>query len=925
MSGFPLTVQLILLFVSSFAVPPAATLVSLKTQNPPVPVSQTMREDLERAAALAKQGDIAGAIKLYETAAARARSEHSPVQEAQALNAIGRLLSLGARYEEARQYLERALSLAESAGDYALAAWTANSLGSVAHSLGSANEERTWFERSIKFANMAGDMRLKARAQLSMAHSVTEAEDLGAQVAEIARTLGDKDLEALALHKWADGLFVAGDYAAAMEKLKSSAELYRELSNNFDLARVYTGMGRLNRMHGRPDAAIPFYEDALRLQKQVGDKEGTIQSLNAMAVAYGILGNERRKRELYEQAYALALTTHSPRIIDFIRANFIGSLMNAGEFPRAAELLEEVIRRGADSYPGHRHADLSWAYLHMGRLAEAREHADRGVELTAEQPELRIWPLWRRAAVRSREGDLTGAMEDTGEALRLIEEIRAKLVPLDFMKQGFSTQYQFVYSTMIELYRRQDQPEQAVETAEAARTRAFLDLLATRDVRLKESSEIAVQELRRTEQRLRARGIDPYKTIASGTASRSLDAETAALLAAWQKASPQIQSFVSVRPLAASELVATARRLRSTILSYWTAEDAVFIGVIKADGTVKLKRVDILLSRLSALVDATLDPAADATRGSTARAGKAGTLNEWQTLYRLLIQPVRPLLPSTGDRLTIIPHGPLMRLSFAALANSKGHYLLEDYALHYVPSAALLNFTAARSLKEAGKDRRFRFVADPELPPAAKGEFSMPPLPGARDEVRAIASMVPSETATVLLGRSADRSSVVSSLPRASVLHFATHAVMIDDQPLDSYLALARPAGAQGSGRLTAEDIYGLDLHADLVVLSSCRSGGGKVTGEGISALTRAFFYAGAPSIVASRWDVPDQPAARLLSAFYAEWLRGRSPIDALRTAQLRLLADLRAGRVMLQTQAGSFALPEDPRLWAGFILLGEM
>ena len=136
---------------------------------------------------------------------------------------------------------------------------------------------------------------------------------------------------------------------------------------------------------------------------------------------------------------------------------------------------------------------------------------------------------------------------------------------------------------------------------------------------------------------------------------------------------------------------------------------------------------------------------------------------------------------------------------------------------------------------------------------------------------------------------------------------------MIDNQPLDSYLALACPAGAQRTGRLTAQEIYGLDLHADLVVLSSCRSGGGKVTGE-ISALTRGFFYAGAPSIVASHWDVPDQPAARLLSDFYAEWLRGRSRIDALRTAQLRLLSDLRVGSVILRTPAGEFALEEGRR-----------
>jgi CHAT domain-containing protein len=931
----PLILQVLVLSVSCVALPASASLVSQEVQKPPVPVSRTLMQDLENADAVAKQGDAAGAIKLYEAAAARARSEHNPVLEGQALTRIGRLLSTQAKYVEARQYQERAIALAESAGDNALASQAANSMGAIAYYLGSANEARTWYEKAIKFADSAGNVRLKAMAldNLSRLAVMTEAEKLAisSQVTEIARTLGDKHLEADALHGWADHLFISGDYAAAMEKLESAAALYRELSNNIDLARVYTSMGRLNRMHGRPAAAIPLYESALQLQKQAGDKLGVIQSLNAMAIAYGVLGNRRRERELYEQAYALALETNSPRVIDFIRANLADLLFRDGEYARVAELLEEVLRRSADSNIPMRHAQLARAYLHMGRLDEARLHADEGVKLTAAKPSDHIRTLYIRAAVRGRMNDSSNAMEDVREALRLIEELRAKLVPLDFMKEGFSGQYQYIYSTMIELYERQGQPEPAIEAAEEARARAFLDLLATRDVRLKQSSDAAVEELRRTEQQLRRRGVDPYKAVAAGAAARNLDAETAALLASWQKASPQIQSFVSVRPQTARQLVATAKRLQSTILSYWTAEDAVFIGVVKPEGAVQLKRANILLSRLSDLVDATLNPAADRSaaaivpRGTTARAGNAGAASEWQELYRLLIEPVRSLLPPAGGRLTIIPHGPLMRLSFAALADANHRYLVEQYALHYIPAAALLDFTSVRSSTQPAGNRKYLFVADPELPPARKGESSMPQLPGARDEVRAIAKMIPAGTAVVLEGREADRSAVLSSLQRASVLHFATHAVMIDDQPLDSYLALARPGGTQGTGRLAAEDIYGLDLNADLVVLSSCRSGGGKVTGEGISALARAFFYAGAPSIIASRWDVPDQPAARLLASFYSEWLKGRSRVEALRTAQMRLLADLRAGRVILHTPAGDLVLPEDPSLWAGFILLGEI
>ena len=147
---------------------------------------------------------------------------------------------------------------------------------------------------------------------------------------------------------------------------------------------------------------------------------------------------------------------------------------------------------------------------------------------------------------------------------------------------------------------------------------------------------------------------------------------------------------------------------------------------------------------------------------------------------------------------------------------------------------------------------------------------------------------------------------------------------MLDSQPLDSFITLSGPETGK-NGHLTAKDIYQLHLNADLVVLSSCRSGGGKVTGDGISALIRAFFYAGASSIIASGWDVPDQTTNRLLTRFYAEWLNGRTRIDALRAAQLQLLSDLRAGLITVRTPAGELVLPEDPVLWAGFMLQGKM
>ena len=717
----------------------------------------SLQEQIDQADRVAESGDFPKAIKLYEAAAGRSRSKNDQAQEARVLSSIGRLQSRLSRHVEARQNLNRALELTLSAGNVKLAAQIANALGNEAFDNGSKTDARSWYEKSRTFAEMADDLPMKARAllNLSFLDSVSASEILAirSEVAGIAHKIGNKELEADALHSWGDQLFTTGDYAGAMEKLETSAALYGELGNSEDLARVYTSMGRLNRLHGRPESAIPFYEKALKIQQKTGDIVGSVQSLNSLAIAYDALGKIQRSREYCNRAYKLALKTGLSRVIDFMRANLAEALIGMGEYTRAAQLLEEVLARGAESNTAVRHSQLAMAYMHMGQLTSALSHANLGVELSSDQPSARVTALWRRAQVRTHKGDLRDAMEDARQALQTIEEIRAKLVPLDFMKQGFSAHYQRLYSTMMEIYARQGQPALALEAAEAARARAFLDLLATRDVHLKDSDSAAVEKLGRIEQQLRAKGIDPYKTITDGSL-QLLDSETAALLASWKSTRPEIQSFISAQHKTAEELVRAAKQIHSTILSYWVAEDAVFIGLIRPDGTVKLKRVKILSSSLSTLIDATLEMPTQRARvapSSQGSSGKSQSLQKWQELYRLLIDPVKTLLPQTGARLTVIPQGPLMRLSFAALADKSGRYLLEDYALHYVAAGALLDSSGPSTQVRPAANRHYLLVADPAIAPQDKGETVLPPLPGAREEVRAIARMLPRGKTTVLV------------------------------------------------------------------------------------------------------------------------------------------------------------------------------
>jgi CHAT domain-containing protein len=108
-----------------------------------------------------------------------------------------------------------------------------------------------------------------------------------------------------------------------------------------------------------------------------------------------------------------------------------------------------------------------------------------------------------------------------------------------------------------------------------------------------------------------------------------------------------------------------------------------------------------------------------------------------------------------------------------------------------------------------------------------------------------------------------------------------------------------------------AHEVYNLDLSADLVVLSACRTGLGKeVRGEGIVGLTRGFMYAGARRIVVSLWNVDDRATAELMRRFYFEMMRRRlRPAAALRAAQLDMM------------RAGAW---RSPYYWAAFTLQGD-
>ena len=763
--------------------------------------------------------DQAGAV--FEDALARAREQGLTRLEAEARRGRGLLLSRKTRFPEAWTELQEARWLFEAAEDRLGLGKTYRNLGTVEFLRGNREDARGFYEKALAAFEAVGDRpgRAGALRDLSfVAPSTAEGLALVERAWDALQGTSDRKLEGLVLHNWGDFLFAHGDSRGALEKLEAAALRLEEVGDQAALARVLTSLGRLQRAHGQHERALDHHRRTLRIQEGLGDKQGGAQSLDAIAVTLTHAGRYREAVLHYERALALARETGSrvPERLGSLGAGYLA----VGEAARAVEVLEEALRLG-DADEEHR-GHLASALFQIGRRAEGLQRATEAVDLAraAGDTERLRSALVARARIREKLGQLLPALDDARAALAVIEGQRAGSLPADFLKRGFGDEHQAIYGRTVRLLDALDRPGEALETAEAARGRAFLDLLAAREAPIAPA---------------------PAPSLA--------------------------------------EILETPSRLHSTLVSYWVGPESTIAWVVTADGRIRRHRVPASAARLARLVAsassglagpvsrgaATREPSSpevekdedevEPARPTTAvpaqlrlRGGGTVTLDTRaprasRKLYDLLVRPLRADLPSApGARLTIVPHGPLLKLSFAGLQDEKGRYLVESYGLHYTPAIGALR-SMGQTLREGSTAAVL--IADPALPPAVAARDELGPLPGARQEARDVARLLRPRGVVAFAGTEAREDHIRDVLADKAIIHFATHGVVRDETSGEAFLALAAGPAASADGRLTADEIYGLRLEADLVFLSACRTGAGQVSGDGVVGLTRAFLSAG--------------------------------------------------------------------------------
>ena len=323
-----------------------------------------------------------------------------------------------------------------------------------------------------------------------------------------------------------------------------------------------------------------------------------------------------------------------------------------------------------------------------------------------------------------------------------------------------------------------------------------------------------------------------------------------------------------------------------TILEYFVISDAVLLWVVEKD---RLRFVYMPIDRSDLVFKVT------ALRESVYQMGEKEKFDALsQELFKLLIEPALP--HAQGKELLIIPHDVLHYLPFQALLSSQGKYLIQDYPIYYLSSASLMQFTKEKR-RASRDDEKALALGNPSLGDEAYN------LRFAEREVREIAKDYPNST--VFVKEQATKSNVISLSPQNDILHFAVHAEFNQQNPMSSALLLAKEG--KDDGRLKVGEIFSLNLKADMVVLSACETGLGKNnSGDEIIGLTRAFIYAGTPSVITTLWKVNDRASYELMREFYSN-LKTMKKSEALRQAQLKTMKEF----------------PE-PFFWAAYQLTGE-
>lgn len=897
-------------------------------------------------------GDLRQASAVFTDAAALWEAQGDGLGQADALSGVGMASLQMGDLEAARAAFERTLPLQSAAGDRYGEARTRSNLCLIRHTKGELREAAACYEQVLALYEELGAGPQIANTHRNLAGvweilgEPGKARESYEQALSGVRSFGDRRDEGQVLNNLAVFELSTGEVGQALAHLEESLAIFREVGDRLWEARSLHNLGEVLAGLGEPERALANLEPAAALRREIGDRRGESNTLNLLGRLYGEAGEEARAGEAHARALELAraagvrreeaaslLWVGRQKARTGQGAEGVQTLQQAVALAREVgdrSLLAAALQSLAEAGPPAA-ASSGLAFLEEA-LALQRASGDRRGEADA---------LTALARTERRNGQIAAALAHAEEAVHRIEELRLE-VDLPDLRASYlgrrQRSYELAIDLQMELHRQEPaagHDRAAFELAERARARSLLDLLEEAQTGLLRGLDPAVRE-RRQALLLRLAAVASQRGSSRGEASPELQDLLAGLDrldTEIRQANPRYASLAHPRLLRTEEVQAMLEP-DTLVLEYSLGEERSWLWAVDRGSftTVELPARAEVEALARSVYEELRRPDQGDPRWQEARA-------ERLRLSRMLLGPVAARL--AGRRLAVVAGGALQYIPFAALpepetSGATPEPLVVQHEILTLPSVSALALQRTVAAGRPSPPKKLAVVADPVFSPedarlkgkaVAPGTLpagetvlsrdsstALPRLGFTRREAEEIAALVPAGQSLVALDFQASREMVLGSrLADYRVIHFATHGLIDARTPALSGLALSQvdAAGRPQQGFLGLPDVYGLDLTADLVVLSGCETAlGREIRGEGLVGLARGFMYAGATRVMASLWNVRDRSTAELMGHFYRSLLaEGRPPAAALRQAQLLMLREPRW---------------RDPYFWAAFVLQGD-
>ncbi|MDX2239780.1 MAG: CHAT domain-containing tetratricopeptide repeat protein [Leptolyngbyaceae cyanobacterium bins.302] len=832
-----------------------STIAAAPLPSSPNPTEAAIEQLLQQGTDQYEAEQFVAAIQTWQQARKTAQHLQSRQQEVAALTHLGRAYVRLERYQEAIAVLEDGLPLAQSLQNQSLAAQALGNLGIAYQELGNYAKAITTHRQAGKLMLELGDRQGLGQVLTNLGNTFEAVGDYSnatiafQQSLKIAQQTGDRIGESVALGNLGAIYANQGKDQDAIAALQQSLDLAKANDYLSGQASALLNLGSSYHSLQKVDQAISFYQQGLKLAQTMGDRQREAEALGALGLAYEDQKQFSAAIQHHEKSLAIGRSLKNPELQGRALNNLGHALYNSGKFQQAETVLRQAIQLLDALRPG-----LNDSY-----------------KVSIFDTQLHTYSLLQQVLVAAKKYDA------------------------------------------------------ALEAAEWGRARAFAERLARR---VKGGNSKAQQNSRQTQ------AVVPNS------------------------------SLPTVAPIRIADIRRIAREQKATLVEYAIVTDDDFkfrgkqrgreaellIWVVQPTGRLHFRRVDLKplwqqnlsLAKLVMAGRNCLFPGGDCqgvappatqptpdrgqTRTNETSAPAPSDSSKPQRrvnpalhhLHQLLIQPIADLLPKNPqERILLLPLESLFLVPFPALQTADGTYLVEQHTVLTAPAIQVLALTRQikqqQAVKATGADRFLPalIVGNPAMPMVGSEQLS--PLPASQDEAQQIAQLLKTKA---LIGQDATQAKVVKQMAQAALVHLATHGLLeygeaIGETDLPGAIALApNPSSASENtpnGILTASEILDLPLRASLVVLSACDTGRGRITGDGVQGLSRAFISAGVPSLVVSLWAVSDASTAHLMVHFYENLLRQPDKAKALRYAMLETMKQ--------------YPRPLD---WAAFTLIGE-